>query len=65
MGKFSIDALKSGRDNKPQTETVETEKKSGDEVVVGAGFFENVGKKHIGQEVIFIPRNKIDKNRTC
>lgn len=62
MGKFSIDALKSGRDNKPQTEAVNADKNPDDEVVVGAGFFENVGKKHIGQEVIFIPRNKIDKN---
>ncbi|MBO5485051.1 MAG: ParB N-terminal domain-containing protein [Lachnospiraceae bacterium] len=62
--KFNLETIKGGNGKKVesgQKQTISAETEKG-KVLVGAGFFENAGKKHVGQEIIFIPRNKIDKN---
>ncbi|MDE6853106.1 MAG: ParB N-terminal domain-containing protein [Lachnospiraceae bacterium] len=58
MGKFTLGSIKGGETVKePKLETAQSEN-----LRVGSGFFENLQKQHVGQEVIFVPRSKIVKN---
>lgn len=58
MGKFSIDSIKGGK----QEKETKTETQQNESLRVGSGFFENIQKQHVGQDVVFVPRSKIVKN---
>lgn len=62
MGKFTLDSIKGGKAK--ETKLTEEAKENGqnEDLRVGSGFFENLQKQHVGQEVIFVPRSKIVKN---
>ncbi len=63
MGKFTLDSIKGGKAKDPKV-VGESKIESGqnEDLRVGSGFFENLQKQHVGQEVIFVPRSKIVKN---
>lgn len=63
MGKFTLDSIKGGKAKESKMpEESKTENGQNEDLRVGSGFFENLQKQHVGQEVIFVPRSKIEKN---
>ncbi len=63
MGKFTLDSIKGGKAKESKIpEESKTENGQNEDLRVGSGFFENLQKQHVGQEVIFVPRSKITKN---
>ena len=63
MGKFTLDSIKGGKAKEMKNiEEAKNESGQNNDLQVGSGFFENLQKQHVGQDVIFVPRSKITKN---